>query len=866
MKPAAGPGLLERAALLAQLDALLAEGGRMVFVGGEAGVGKTALVRAFAAAANAPVLVGSCENLGAAMPLGPFADIAARTGGAVADSLATGGEPRGVAMALLGRLADRSIVVLEDLHWADQATLDALRVIGRRIEATPSLVVATYRDDEVTGDHPLRVVLGELASTRAVSRVSVPRLSLAAVHELAGPYGADADGIHRLTKGNAFFVTEILAAGSERLPETVRDAVLARAARLDAEARRLLDVVSVIPARAELWLLEAVAPDEIEGVEACVASGVLRADADAVSFRHELGRLAVESGVAPRRRRALHAAIQGALAHGGDLSRRAYHAEEAGDSAAVLELAPEAARRAQAASAHREAAAQYARALRHADDLDAAGHAGLLSDYGDEARLIGGFDEAIRAYREAIRLYHELGDVVREADVWARLAQPYVSAGSNAAAEEASARSIALLEPLPTGPELTRAYSTQAYLRMLNRDNADGVAWGERALEAAERLSDEEGSIQARIMIGTSHVMAGQIDLGVEHLLRSLERARLLKSDYWINQALRMLGSGLGEMYELETAQTYLEQGIAFGEDRDLLLSYSQAWLACVHTYRGRWDDATALARTVIATAPTDTIGRITALIALGRVRARRGDPGAQDALDEALELARPGGHLQRLGHVHAARAEAAWQAGDRERTLAEARAVYRRALSKRHLWFAGELAYWQWKADALEPVPDWIAQPFRLQIEGDARAACEAWRARGCPYEAARALSEASDDESLLEALAEFDRLGAGVAVRALRRRLGLRGPREATREHPAGLTRREHEVLELVAQGLQNREIAGRLVLSPRTVDHHVSAVLRKLDARTRGEAIARFREISVAAAPNMGDDADAVARSGL
>ena len=819
--------LLEREELLVQLDALRVEGGRMVFVGGEAGVGKSAVVSSFSA--GRPALLGWCENLTTPTPLGPFLEL----------ELDAGTDPRRVASSMLDELRRTPLLVLEDVHWADQATLDVLRVLGRRIERTDALVLATYRDDEVDADHPLRLVLGELASTRAVSRLTVPRLSLDAVRELAEPHGADGEAIHRLTQGNAFYVTEILAAGGGTLPETVRDAVLARVAALEPEARRLLEVVSVIPARAELWLLEAVAPAELEQLGACLDSGVLRSDGDGVTFRHELARLAVESAVPPNRRRLLHAAIVRALTGTGSLSRLAHHAEEAGDSAAVLEYAPGAARRAASASAHREAAAQYARALRHASSLARADRAALLAAYAAEAHVTGAHNAAAEAFLEAIEDYRELGDTLREGDLLARVPATYISLGRNADAEAASLEAIELLERLPAGPELTGAYSMQASLRMLNRDNAEGVVWGRRALAAAERLADDEGRSFALNMIGTSHVMAGEIDRGLEFLLRSLALARAEDNEVRIHSALGMLGSGLGEMYELERSQLYLEEQIAFGEPRELFVSYAQAWLACVHLYRGRWDEVAPLAR--IAVASGNRISEITGLIALGRVRARRGDPGAFDALDEALELARPGGHLQRLGHVHAARAEAAWLAGDAERAAEEARAAYPLALEKRHLWFAGELAYWQRQAAALEgATPDWIAEPYRLQLAGDARAAAEAWQARLCPYEAARALADA-DDESALE---ELERLGARPAAAALRRRLGLRGPREATRENPAGLTPRELQVLELVAEGLQNREIAGLLVLSPRTVDHHVSAVLRKLGARTRSEAAARFR----------------------
>ena len=271
--------LLEREQLLAELEALRADGGRLVFVGGEAGVGKTALVRAFAEQAG-EVRRGSCENLAAPTPLGPFLDVGIEPG-----------EPRTIATTVLER---GGVLVLEDVHWADGASLDVLRVLGRRVDGSNAVVVATYRDDEVTGDHPLRVVLGELASAPGVVRLTVPRLSLDAVRELADPHDADAEAIHRLTLGNAFFVTEILAAGGGELPETVRDAVLARVALLDEPARRLIEAIAVIPLRAELWLLEQVVPAELDRLQACLESGVIGADRDGVAFRHELARLAVE--------------------------------------------------------------------------------------------------------------------------------------------------------------------------------------------------------------------------------------------------------------------------------------------------------------------------------------------------------------------------------------------------------------------------------------------------------------------------------------------------------------------------------------------------------------------------------------------
>ena len=495
--------LLEREDLLATLAGALDEGGRLVFVGGEAGVGKTSLVLALAESVECAVLRGSCENLATPSPFGPFADLAAADG-SLAGLLSASADPRSVARTVLDVLERPALVVLEDVHWADEATLDALRVLGRRIDQTRGLVVATYRDDEVDARHPLRTVLGELASTRGVFRLTVPRLSLDAVRVLAEPSGADGEAIHALTGGNCFYVTEILAVGSAALPETVRDAVLARAAALGSDPRGLLDVVALVPGGAELSLLEEVVPESMEHLDVCLTAGVLVEAGGAIAFRHELARLALEEAVPPARRRSLHAALLERLeSRGAEASRLAHHAEHAGATAAVLAHAPAAAREAAEAGAHREAAQQFARALRFAEGEDARARAALLDAYGLELQLTGLSAEAAAAWAEAASLYRSLGDALHEGAALAWLTRAYVPIGRNAEAEEASRAAITVLETVAPGRELAHAYASQAYVRMLNRDNADGVVWGTRAAELAEKLDDLDTQAYALNMIGT---------------------------------------------------------------------------------------------------------------------------------------------------------------------------------------------------------------------------------------------------------------------------------------------------------------------------------------------------------------------------
>ena len=483
--------------------------------------------------------------------------------------------------------------------------------------------------------------------------------------------------------------------------------------------------------------------------------------------------------------------------------------------------------------------------------MSAAERADLLLGFALESEASGEYEASITSLKRAIDLRRSLGDRLRAGDHLARLTGLYTTVGHNAEAEAASRSAVETLEALPASAELATAYGIRAYAQMVKLDNDDAVRWGEKAVALAQRLDEPESLARGLAVMGAASVTAGNIQRGVGLLEHGLEIARAHELEHRIANGHWMLGWSLGEMYELDLAERSLRDHIAFAEEHDLDSTYTRAWLALVLVYRGRWADGGALAADVLA-ARAPAVTAITANVALGRLRARRGDPD-ESALDAALAHARPGESLQRLRHVHAARAEAAWLSCDPDSTLREARTVYPLVLEKRHPWFAGELAYWQWKAGALIRAPGWIAEPYRLQIEGSPVAAAERWRARGCPYEAARALAE-SDAGDVAQALSEFERLGALPAAKLARERLRAlgapvpRGPRATTRANPADLTSRELEVLRLIAGGLRNADVAERLVLSRRTVDHHVAAILRKLKAKTRGAAAAQAAKLGL------------------
>ncbi|MBM0108093.1 AAA family ATPase [Steroidobacter sp. S1-65] len=862
--------LLEREELLTSLQVLLrnaaAGQGALLFLEGEAGIGKTSLLQTFAEAQRAhhPVYWGACDALQTPRPLGPLFDIAAQIQGELQAALANSRERLHIFSTFLHELArPPTLIVLEDLHWADEATLDFLRYVGRRIGRTHSLLIVSFRSDEVGPAHPLRLVLGDLATSGA-KRASLAPLSLTAVRELIGAGDIDPEELLRRSGGNPFFVTEVIATGGARMPATVRDAVLARAARLRPSARAVLDAAAVAGPRIEPWLLEEMTAAESGWIDECLATGVLCAQNGVFTFRHELAREAVLEALTPTQAMSLHRmalqALQSHSATAHDLARLAHHAEGAASDDDVLKLAPAAAREAAAKGAHRQAAQQFARALRFAPSSSAL-RAMLLDDYASECQLSGMVSEAIQARQNAAKLWHELGDRDKQAMSLARLAHALVVSGKNAEGEATMREAVALV-PNDTAAAAAVVRRWAAHLRMLDRDVDQAIQEGELAMAAAERRGDQESLVHCLNTIGSSLIVSGRVEEGCERLERSREVAEQMRSDSWIANAYVNLGSACGEVYRFDLADNYLRRGIEFCNERDIDFSrlYQLSWQALVWMYRGRWTEASGVAHVVLADSRSPVIARITALVALGRVRARRGDPAVWEALHEAQGLAGNTGTLQRVALMQAARAEAAWFEGRPAEAASEAAAGLELALRKRHRWFASELLFWCWQGDGSLPggIPEFCAnQPFAMEISGRWQEAAAAWRELRCPFEAARAMTE-GDECSQREALAVFESFSARPMIERVRYKLrssgvrGLqRGPRESTQNNLAGLTTREVEVLGLLAQGLRNKEIGQRLHRSSRTVDHHLAAIFTKLDVSTRAEAVSAAYRLGIISA---------------
>ena len=848
--------LYEREGALAALAGAWAEAstgrGLLVLVSGEAGAGKTSLVRAFVErdAGGRRVLLGGCDSLSTPRPLGPLRDIALAAPGLA--PLLDGSIRRealfGAFLAELRRVRP-TLLIIEDAHWADAATIDLLRFLGRRVETTGAMVVVTLRESEVGASHPLRLALGDVASSGALRRVAVEPLSIDAVRRMASGTVLDPTELHRRTGGNAFFVTELVAGRGEAVPHNVLDAVLARVGRLSPEARRTMEVAAVAGAAVELPLLEEVLGGDL-ALAPGVEQGLLLADADRVTFRHEIVRQAIVSALPPGRERTLHVALLEALRSGvvgaPELARLSHHAAGAADAAAVLEYAVAAAEQARALRSHREAAAQLARALAFAGG-DRSRRAGLLEAYAVECYLTGRLDESIDACQQAVRLRAALEEPLRHGDDLRWLSRFQWFAGNNVEARRCADQAIAVLEEMTPGRELAAAYSNAAQLHMLAADSAEGARRARKALTLARRLRERPIMVHALCNLGSCRLQAGDPD-GWRLIARSLEQAVAAGLDDDAARAWANLVTYAVTQRQLGRAADLLRAGLAYAEERDLdaYRFYLQGWRAKAELHAGRLDEALAGAQDVLRRPGLPILSRVIPLAVVGRVRARRGQGEVWPALDEALELASRIGELQRMGPVAIARAEAAWLEGDDARVRTEVARALPRAREVRDRWIAGELLTWARRAGETVKPPPWVAPPFAATLRGKHAVARRAWTRAGCPFEAALALADAGDEDGLRGAFEALERLGMrGAAARVaggLRAR-GVRkvprGPRPSTRTHPAGLTTREAEVLALLGEGLRNAEIGRRLFISAKTVDHHVSAILEKLGVDSRAQA---------------------------
>jgi DNA-binding CsgD family transcriptional regulator/tetratricopeptide (TPR) repeat protein len=568
-----------------------------------------------------------------------------------------------------------------------------------------------------------------------------------------------------------------------------------------------------------------------------VASGVIVESAGAVAFRHELARLAVEEALNPGRRLVLHRSALAALGKPPgsrlDMARLAHHAEAASDGSAVSRYAPEAASEAAGLGAHREAAAQYARALRHAQQLDA--RARLLEQRCRECYLADDSEEAVIAGRAAADAFHEMGDPLAEAGARLKLATVERITGNIAAAERSVGEALTLLGEVAPCRELALAYAATAQIAMCNGNAEETIETGRQALQLAEHMDDIDALVHVLITVGTQEMeVAATRPIGRDKLLRSIVLAKRKGLDELVGRGYNNLAYETLSCRDLRAAESCVDEAVDYCSARGVEL-----WLNCalgsrseLQMLRGDWDGAVETAGRALGRCSTAVL-RLGPLTVLGLVRARRGDPEAGFPLDEAESIARSMGELQMMVAVAAARAELAWLDGRPAGVVEETATLVERALRANDGSALVDVAYWRWQAGhALQAAEKWAprwATPMRRHWRWQTAA-----RRRTCGGLSTRC-------EPWEPPPRQASSFGVSGSMEFAAYREARVHPRPATRP---GLTRREMEVVTLVAQGLRDADIAQRLYVLEKTVGHHVSALLRKLGARSRQTTSSRPR----------------------
>ncbi|GFZ91262.1 MULTISPECIES: AAA family ATPase [Sphingobium] len=846
--------LLERDHILDELDELgrdaLAGQGRVVFLVGEAGIGKTSVLRAAAVRLepHLRLLWAACEDLSAAEALTLLRDLPVIEADAL-DRANDSGSRLALFNEAIARLRDvPTTLLIEDLHWADDGSIDFVRYLGRRIADQPLLLIISSRNEDLAA----RVRLGRAANDLPPAsrrRFDLARLSSAAVGKLAAAHGLIGSAIHEVTNGNPLLVTEILANGGSR-SSSIDDLVVGRADRLDEMARDFLDYCSIIPRRVSLDQVEAHGtPDD--ALTACMETGLLLTDGAGLAFRHEITRRAVEDALSPLKRKQLHSRELARLeAAGASAARRLHHAIGANDLDTIRRLAPLAARHASSLGAHREAARAWGALLkREAEDLNPE----HCQQYAYELHVTADTAGAIEWQERALAIHRAAGDALRQGDALRFLSRLHYVNGDRVLADEAGEAAVTLLEPHSETPELALAYANLAHLAMLADQPRETALWSEKAIPIAHRLGRKDILSTLYNNYGTG-LQYSDLERGLDLLDQSIALGIASGSQEHVARAYTNKGWVLMQCRRHGEALSIHDEGILYCRERDLdpWRDYMLGGKALSLLDVGRWGEARETAEPVVLDQNNSYLMRNPAVRALALLAVRRGDPDLERLVEELREHMARGREAPRFTSLALIVAEHCWVSGlDPSEALAlleEAQGLLAPDSSR---WDRAALWFWRRKlGDAQDPPAD-IPVPFACLAKEDIVGAAKAFSKIGLPFEQALALIE-GDELQATQGLAILERLSATASAARVRAdfiqrgiRRGVRGPRASTRNNGFGLTRREVDVLNAIDKGMTNRQIGERLFVSAKTVDHHVSAILGKLNARTRGEAAAIARE---------------------
>ena len=829
--------------------------GHCFFIMGEAGIGKTSLVRAFLKETDTQSthFVGACDSLFTPRPLAPLYDLASQINHEWVSEIQNSSSKSELFTRFVHHLTSSlrpAVVVFEDIHWADEATLDFIKFFARRISRSNCLFILTMREEEIGQQHAVRNVFADLPP-HTFTRLQLTPLSKMAVRMLADGSGYDGEDVYSISGGNPFYVSEILAGYSLGVPDNIKDLVLSVYNRLGEETKDIWQLLSVVPEGLELNHLYQIDPSYHRAIDNCLENKILIVENNKIAFKHELYRRTIESSLSPFRRISLNKTILDLLLTSfeakGEIERIVHYAKNANENKLVEQYAPIAARQAASVGSHIEACKLFLAAIEYSDGTDANRLVGFYEGYAYECYLTNQIKDAIIYQGKALKIWKEKNEIEKIGNSLRFLSRLWWFEGNRQKAESFGREAIEILNQQPSSKAKAMAFSNMSLLKMLSDQTGECIFWGEKAITIALEVEDEETLAHALNSMGSTLMLnQSSAKKGIELLQRSLEISVRNGYHEHVARAYTALGSNAVTMKDYSFAEANLEQGINYCEEKDLdsLKFYMLSWRARLSLETGNWAQASEIANSLLEKENLLPVIKIGALVVMATIKMRNGEPEALSLLMEAKTWAFRTAELRRIIPVLVALLEYEWLTGKcyvENETLHEITNLFIHAekIPKKSRFF-----FWICKMNKQYPdIPD---KNVGLKNSKACLEEANTWKKIGCPYEHSLALFNGNEDDKRM-ALSKIQQLGATAVYEKMKMEMRLagirkipRGQRESTRSNPAQLTNRELEVLRLLRRGVQNKEIAQELFISPKTVDHHISSILFKLDVNSRLKAV--------------------------
>ncbi len=852
--------LIERAGFLNVLQkkfAAIGEGeGHCVFLSGEAGIGKTSLVKSFCKEqkGNCNIYHGACDALFTPRPLAPLYDILWQVNSElwpVSPTIEDRSELFAGFLRELARQNKKTLIVFEDIHWADDATLDFIKFFARRITQLQCLFILTYRDDDIDSHHPMINVFGQLPPD-SFTRLQLTPLSKSAVEKMAGERGYSGEDVYTISGGNPFYVNEILSSYSAGVPDNIKDSIISTYDRQQGKTRQIWELLSVIPDRFEVKYLEKFEPMYASALELCIASKILIVKDGLIFFKHELFRRTIEAFLSPLKRVTLNKKVLDLLKENfeqnKEIERIIHHAKNANEYEIVVHYAPIAAMHAAAVGAHTEASRLYLTAIEYYQGSDKDILIQFYESYAYECYLTNQAKEAIIYTGKSLNIWKAKNDLEKTGNCMRFLSRLWWLEGNAKNAKKFAEEAVDAFSNQPSSHAKAMAFSNMSQLKMLFDQPAESIGWGEKAINMAKELGDEETLSHALNNVGSVYMnIRSSVQEGIELLQQSLGIA--LKNSFHEHaaRAYSNLGSNALKMKNYTLATKTLDEGIKYCEENGLDSSRSVklSLKSLLYLETGDWKKAYSIADNLLKNENLSFFA-IVLLTVAGTIKMRTGDPEALHLLTKAATKAFETTEVQRIIPSLVSLLEYEWLTG--QTLISRENLDHGKNLIGQSIYTIekSEFVFWLQKArNEFLPLAD-LYVGYNVSSIKKAQKSAAVWEKAGCPYGQALTLFEGTEDDKR-KAIKIVHELGFSAVYEKMKlemRTSGIksipRGIRKSTQSNPALLTSREVDVLEVLKEGFQNKEIAAKLFISPKTVDHHISSILFKLDVNSRTKAV--------------------------